>query len=206
MPKNAFESKIKFNNSSVGIISTDYGITNDFQIGISWGGVASQNLKPDRSISLNVGYYALTTPYSFTMLSMSMPFYMEKDPVRNVSFAAPTVFTIIPSTLGIMAFYNDLVALKWSKNKVEADFAVPFQLYWQPTEQLYLNVSTEIARLNTAGNHSHIAQTTPLNFGALFAATDSIDVMGSFEFSELQDPTKVSLMLGMAFRGGRLNG
>ncbi|MES2504081.1 MAG: hypothetical protein V4534_04300 [Myxococcota bacterium] len=206
LPQNSFESGVKFNNAQVGVLKTDYGITDDFQIGLSWGGMATQeDMKPDMKMNINLGYFLFTSPYASGMLNASMPFYFESAVTQSASFALTTSVPLIRGHLGMLLFYDDLVALDWSKG-FHASFNLPVRLNWQATSQLYLKLGTSVANLRTTGEHDHLFNKTPLELSALFAVTPFVDIVGSVSFPKLQQPNDVVMMIGFDIRGGSLEG
>ena len=207
MPKNAFESGLQFKNTAVGIMSFDYGITHDFQAGVSWGGLTTddQGLQPEMNMAVNLGYFLFSTRYASSMANFTLPFHFENDVLKKASFSFTTSIPLIRGHLALLAFYDDLIALDWT-NGLKANFNFPLRLNWQATPHLYLKLATNLVNFSTTGVHTHIIDKTPLTFSALYAVTKSVDLVGSFGFTNVQDCKDAVLMLGMAFRGGELDG
>ena len=205
MPKNSFESSIQFKNSAVGVLSTDYGITDDFQLGLSWAGMSTNRLDPAMQMSINAGYFTFANNWIANMVVASLPLYFEKNALHAFALSAPTAVPIIRGHLGLLLFYDDLVALDW-ENGFVAKFNFPLRLNWQATDRLFLRLGTNLATLSTNGEHNHLFKTSPLTLSGLFAVTKNVDILGSFGFPNLQKPTDMVMMLGVAFRGGALDG
>jgi hypothetical protein len=63
--------------------------------------------------------------------------------------------------------------------------------------------------MNTLGDHKHIGQATPLTFKALYAISPMLDIVGSIGYDNIQsfESTRgLTGMLGIAFRGGDIEG
>ncbi len=211
MPKNAFESELLFKNSAVGIMSANYGITNDLQLGLSWNGMSTKEVEsgkkivPDMSLSINAAYFTFGTRWAAGMVTASMPLHFESNTFQSVSFAAPLSIPIVRHHLGLFLFYYDSVVFNW-KDGFFAEFNLPLRLNWQATERLYLKLGTNLATLSTNGNHNHLIKTSPLTLEGLFAVTKNVDILGSFGFPDVQHAENMVMMLGVAFRGGALDG
>lgn len=207
MPKNSFQTSMQFKNSAVGIMSAEYGITDDLELGFSWGGVATgETLKPETSMAVNLGYFLFSTPYVSSMASFSLPFHFESNVLKKASFAFTTSVPIVRGHLGLLLFYDDLIALDWSKDTLQASFNFPVRLNWQATQQLYLKLGTSAGTLTTTGVHKSMVDAAPLTFSVLYAVTKSVDLLGSFGFAAVQKPTDAVMMLGISIRGGDLDG
>ena len=207
MPKNAFQTSMQFKNSAVGIMSAEYGITHDLELGLEWGGMGTkgQDLQPEMSMAVKLGYFLFSTPYASSMLNFSLPFHFESNVLQKASLSLTTSVPIVRGHLGLLLFYDDLVALDWSKETLQASFNFPVRLNWQATEQLYLKLGTSVGTLSTTGSHVSIADKTPLKFETLFAVTKSVDLLGSFGFAAVQKPSDMIFMLGVSIRGGELD-
>lgn len=207
MPKNSFQTGLEFRNSAVGIMSAEYGITDNLQIGLSWDGlVTGETLKPEMSMAVSLGYFLFSTPYASSMAEFKLPFYFESNVLKKASFAFTTSVPLVRGHLGLLLFYDELVALDGSKENLQASFNFPVRLNWQATEQLYLKLGTSVATLSTTGEHENIIDKTPLTFSGLFAVTKSVDLLGSFGFANVQQPKDMVIMLGISIRGGELDG
>jgi hypothetical protein len=208
MPKNSFQSSLQFKNSAVGIMSTEYGITDDLELGLSWGGMSTsgQHLQPEMNMTVNLAYFLFSKPYASGMVNFSLPFYFESQVLHKASFALTTSVPLVRGHLGLLLFYDDLVALDWSKETLQASFNFPVRLNWQATDQFYLKLGTSLGTLNTAGPQISMIDKTPLKLEALFAVTKSVDLLGSFGFANVQQPKNIVMMLGISVRGGELDG
>ena len=119
----------------------------------------------------------------------------------------PTYIPLVRGHLNLVLLEN-LATLNW-KESVNAEFAFHIRLSWQATHSLCLNLSTTAGILNTSGSHKHLFDTTPLNFSALYAITPMIDVLGQVGYKNLQTTngsTGLTMMLGVLFRGGEIEG
>lgn len=206
MPRNSFETGLIFDNNNIAQLAVDYGVTDKIQLGLSWKGLGEDNA-PAEAISLNAAAYLFSTRYVSSMAKLSMPIYFQTQVVQELSGGMPTYIPLVRGHLNLVLLEN-LATLNW-KESVNAEFAFHVRLSWQATHSLCLNLSTTAGILNTSGSHKHLFDTTPLNFSALYAITPMIDVLGQVGYKNLQTTngsTGLTMMLGVLFRGGEIEG
>jgi hypothetical protein len=212
MPTNSFETGIKFKvdpaQMSVNSLHLDYGITDDFQIGLSWNGMGARynfsDFKAENALSLNLGYFLFANRYAASMVALSSEFLFDSRVASSTSLSAPTSIPIIRGHLAFLAFYNDLVKMDWQKNA--AEFHMPLKLNWQATPRLYIGLETHLGKLSTDGNHDYIGKTSPAWFNGLYAITPAVDVMTKIGFNEVTDQNTFGFVVGINIRGGMLDG
>ncbi|MDA0712882.1 MAG: hypothetical protein O2897_02720 [bacterium] len=230
MPQNSFEAKINFKAGShsdpsslysINKLSLDYGIINDFQIGLSWDGLETNNkfnkLNADKPLSLNAGYFLFAIPHAAAMATLSVPFHFDNEVVKTTSFAMPTAVTVVKNKLSFLFFYYDSVKVYWRtipnsnplkvKNQYTVDFTLPVKLGYQATDSLNIALSTNIATLNTDGKHDHLGKTIPLHLDLTYAVNSFIDVTGKLSLENAYDaPNTFSFTAGVAYRFGMIDG
>lgn len=214
MPKNSFEAagSVKYhpqphlNGLSLNRLSLAYGLTDDLQLGLSWGGFSVPDLDVEKSLGLSVGYFAFANAYAAGMVQLDVPLYFQTNAVKTISFSAPTAFGIVPG-VGLLAFYSDLVALDVVDKYVAFNF--PLKLSWQATKQLHLGISTSLAefRVGRGEGQTYIWNKPSVNLDALYALDGTFDVFASIGVSNARDLTNsFATSVGIAYRFGALNG
>jgi hypothetical protein len=216
LPVNSFEAGIKFKAGttatdsfySLNSLELKYGITNDFEAGLSWSGLHFSKPTDEHSVSLNLGYFLFANRFAAGMAALSVPFHFNGDVFRSATLAAPTSITLIRQTLTLMVLHGDLAKLNYSsKDGVSAEFAFPFQVAFQAHPNWYFNIETQLGRVKTVGGHEHLLNKTPLHAKALFAINNGLDVVAVAGFDDTQKASETfSVVLGLSFRGGALDG
>lgn len=230
MPRNSFESKINFKAGShvdpsslysLSNLSLDYGITEDFQLGLSWNGVETTNsfnkFSTDNSLTLNAGYFLFAVPYAAAMATLSIPFHFDNQVIKTTSFAMPTAVTAVKNKLSFLFFYYDTVKVYWRtipntnpenvKNQFTVDFALPVQLGYQATESFNIALSTNIATLSTDGKHDHPGKTIPIHLNLTYAVNSFLDLTGKLSLDNAYDAANTfSFTAGVVYRFGMLEG
>ncbi|MBH1989159.1 MAG: hypothetical protein I8H75_01260 [Myxococcaceae bacterium] len=205
MPRNSFETALRFSNSNAVSLSADYGITDHFQLGLSWAGLQAGN-EPDQKISLNLAHYLFATKYLSSMAIASIPFHFDASVVKGMSLSMATYIPLVRGYLNLVLLEN-LITIDWSSNP-QAIFAFETRLSWQATEALCLNLVTNWAQISTTGDYEHVGLRTPLFLKALYAVTPMIDVFGQIGYNNLQKIDRkeggLIAMLGIALRGGSI--
>lgn len=212
LPTNSFETGLNFkvNTSQLAIngMHLDYGIIDDFQIGLSWNGVSANHnfsdLTPDKAISLNLGYFLFANHYAAAMLAFTQEFHLDNSRIaKSSSLAMPTSIPLIRGHLAFMTLHNDLIKMDWEKNVLE--FNLPVKLNWQATDRLYLSVESRLGKLSTDGDHRHIFQEHDYWFQGLYAITPAIDIVARTGYNSAPD-RGFAFITGINIRGGMLDG
>lgn len=207
MPRNSFESTLFFSDNNLLMLGADYGITDHTQIGLGWGGLDTKESAPVQKISVMASQFLFSTRHVSSMATLSIPLHFERMIFQEVNLSLPTYIPVVRGKFNVVLFEN-LAKLNWSA-QTHADFKFETRLSWQATHVLCLNLITDLATVNTLGNHKHIGQATPLTFKVLYAITPMIDIMGSIGYDNIQkyeSTVGITGMLGVAFRGGDLEG
>ena len=212
LPTNSFETGIKLKASAsqlaMNSLHLDYGITNDFQIGVSWNGMSANHnfsdLTADQALSLNLGYFLFANHYAASMLAFSQEFHLDNSRVaKSSSLSMPTSIPLVQGRLALMTFNRDLIKMDWEKTV--AEFNLPIKLNWQATDRLYLTAETLLGKLSTDGNHTHIFQQHDYWFQGLYAITPAIDVVAKTGYNSAPD-SGFAFIAGINIRGGMLDG
>lgn len=203
MPENSFETSLGFSNKSSVLLNSAYGITDNFQLGLEWGGLDTGNF-PDQKVSLSAQHFLFSTPYLSSKAVMKMPFYFNRMVLQEIALGMPAYVPLIRDKLTLV-FLENLMTVKWLED-TKADFQFSTRLSWQATQSIWLYLSTNLGTLSTQGNHSHIVQATPLTFFALYAVTPMVDITAETGFKDIQNQTDFTVMLGVAIRGGNIEG
>lgn len=195
-------------------VSAAFGINDDFQVDISWDGMNWMDLKPSESMSLSAAYYIGATPFSATLLIVSMPFAFGEDNIVNsMSFHALTAFGL-GGGFSIMAL-DELVDFHFRPESnsdpewkgVYADFNVPVKLTYQATENIYLGLKTSLASFHTNKEQEYIWDRTPVAASMVYSFNNAIDIETTVGFSDVQRADKTfNASIGFSFRGGALGG
>lgn len=204
MPQNSFESSLRFSNANILMLGADYGITDQFQIGLGWEGMDTAGKLPMQKISLSAAHFLFSTSYVSSMAILTLPFHFDRMVLQQVNLSLSTYVPLVRGRLNLVLL-EDLVKFSWLTDTY-ADFKISTRLSWQTTHALCLNLITSPVTLSTSGNHAHIIQATPLHFSALYAVTPMVDVVGSIGLDNIQNAAGFSAMLGVALRGGDIEG
>ncbi len=204
MPRNSFESVLHFTDDNMLALGADYGITDHTQIGLGWDGFDTAGNMPTQKISFNAAQFLFSTRHVSSMATFSMPFNFNRMVLQEVSLGMPTYIPLVRGKVNLVLLEN-LAKINWLA-ETYADFKIETRLSWQATHALCLNLITSPATLSTSGNHAHIIQATPLKFKALYAITPMVDVFGSIGLNNIQNASGLSGMLGVALRGGDIEG
>lgn len=205
MPQNSFESSIRFDKGNVFRLGTVYGITDYTEIGLSWGGFGTAEVKPEQAISLNFAQFLFSTRHVSSMATLSVPFHFEQMVLNKVSLGLPTYVPVVRGKLNLV-FLEDIATLEWKKDTF-AQFAFHVRFSWQATHLLCLSLVTTPGTLSTAGNHTHLINVSPISLKVLYAITPMVDIVGEAGFKNIrQAQDSVVMMLGVLFRGGDIEG
>jgi hypothetical protein len=204
MPQNSFESSLKFSNSNMMILEADYGITDQFQLGLAWEGFDTAGKLPNQKISLNAAHFLFSTPYASSMLVLNMPFYFDRMVLQQINLSLSTYVPLVRGHLNLILL-EDLAKFSWL-TETYADFKISTRFSWQATQALCLNLITSPVTLSTSGEHTYILQATPIHFKALYAVTPMVDIVGVMGFDNIQNASGFSALLGIALRGGDIEG
>lgn len=207
MPKNSFETGLRFSKSNIAEIDVDYGITEHFQLGLSWDGV-NMNNKVDRRISLNLSHYLFSTRYVSSMAIVRTPFVFNSNVIQEMTVSVPTYIPLVRGHLNLVLLEN-IVKVDWLKAPY-ADFAFQTRLSWQATHAFCISLISSPGKLSTSGNHVHILNQTPLSVRALYAITSMVDIVGSIGYENVQQvhvwENNFTAMIGFSLRGGDIEG
>jgi hypothetical protein len=204
MPTNSFESSLRLDKDNVFKLGTVYGITDHTEIGLSWGGFKTAGAEAAQSISLNLSQFLFSTRYLSSMATFSMPFNFERMVLQSIEIGMPTYVPIIREHFNLV-FLEDIVKLNW-KEQTYAEFAFHVRFSWQATHSLCLSLTTSPGKVSTSGNHVHIGNVLPVFASALYAVTPMVDITARAGFGNIQNVTNLTMMLGVAFRGGDIEG
>lgn len=203
MPKNSFETSFGFSNKSFALLNSVYGITDNFQLGLEWGGLDTSNF-PDQKVSLGAQHFLFSTPYLSAKAVMKMPFNFNRMVLQEIALGMPAYVPLVRDKLTLV-FLENLVTVNWLED-TKADFQFSTRLSWQATQAIWLYLSTSLGTLSTLGNHNHIVQTTPLTLFMLYAVTPMVDITAETGFRDIQNQTGFTVMLGVSIRGGNIEG
>ncbi|MES2503653.1 MAG: hypothetical protein V4534_02120 [Myxococcota bacterium] len=204
MPRNSFESTLRFDQKSLMQLGMGYGFSDNMQLGISWDGMEAPSGAtpvPKRRINLTGAYWAFNSPYISGRANFILPFNFDRMVLQEL-FVGFALFVPVKRGLMNVVLFDQLMTLNWYEAETQATFHFPIRLSWQVNPAICLNFKTELAEFNTSGHHEHLIKKTPLYLEALYGITSEIDVIGLAGFGNIQNATNLSLMLGVNFRGG----
>lgn len=193
--------------ASLNSLGVKVGVTDDLTLGLSWGGFQIPKMNPAQSITAGVGYFVGANKYFATMVSLDVPFHFHSDVVRNVTFAAPTVFGIAKD-VSILAFYYDLVDFHFANKTYSASFKAPVKLGYQATDRLALGISTNLAtfKVGSSNEQSYFWQGAPVEVHGLYAITNAFDVVADVGFGDVAKPKdSFAFKIGLNYRLGILD-
>lgn len=196
------------NAVALDFVHLSLGVTNDLQLGLSWGGIQFPALSPATSLNVSAGYSLFANDWIASMASLEVPFHFEDQNIRNVSFAMPTVFPIIKG-LSIVGFYDSLLNFQFHDRIYKVSVNLPIAVAYQATQNFALDVSTRIAKFDIGAlmNQTYIWDSLPVRVKALYAFTNAFDIVGTVGFADAFSPKDTfSVTLGAQFRIGDLNG
>lgn len=197
---------------SLNSLSLGVGVTDDLQLGLSWGGFQIPNVKPAQGIDINAGYFLFANKWAAAMASLNVPFHFNSDVVNNVTFAMPTAFGVVQN-VSILAFYDSLIDFGFGKKdgnrKLNASFSLPIKLGYQATPNLWVDVSTRLAKfeVQTGKDHSYFWKSAPIKVRGFYAITNAFDVVADAGFDDVFNAKDTfAVVLGIQYRMGNLDG
>jgi hypothetical protein len=204
-PSGVFETSLSFNNLRFGEIRIDYGVTENFQVGVDWAGLSSRGLTPSAEFNIHAAHTLFETPYLRTKAFAGLPIFLQKTVLQETTFSLPTFVTVVPDHLSVVVL-EDLVTFNWI-SETNAQFRFPVRLFWQSTQALSLNVIADLATLNSHPDRrdysdTHILEMTPVRVQALYGITQDVDVYGGVGFDNVQNGTGMAANLGVVVRTG----
>lgn len=192
---------------AVDYVHLNYGVTDDFQLGLSWFGFEIPKLNPTRSLNANAGYFLFATDYAASMASLEVPFHFDSQVVRNVSFAMPTVFPIV-GDFSILAFYSGLLDFNFNEGVVRTSMSLPIAFCYQVDSRLALDLSSQLAKFEFSDReNSYFFNRAPLRLKGLYSVTNAFDVFASTGFDDVFNAKDTfTVTFGAQVRIGYLNG
>ena len=131
MPQNSFETSLSFSNKSFALLNSVYGITDNFQLGLEWGGLDTGNF-PDQKVSLGAQHFLFSTPYLSGKGVMRMPFHFNRMVLQEIALGMPAYVPVVRGKLTLI-FLENLITVKWLED-TKADFQFSTRLSWQATQ------------------------------------------------------------------------
>ena len=195
-------------------LSIRYGITNDFEMGLRWGGVAFQTMTPKKSLDVTFGTFLFAIPgVAAGMASLDIPLEFTQLGFKpNVGFF--TSVSLIPNKLALGLLY-DLIEVDFGNGKtnwsdVKTTIKFPIALGWQATDRVWLKVDTVLAKSELSGNaitHSHLVNKTPAHISTLVGINHMFDFVARTGFDNVQSPKdSFSFVAGLNYRFGQFGG
>lgn len=238
MPRNSFESTVKFSTKKVLDedkrtgelhLGVDYGITNDFQIGLAYmGGLEFKNTKDTHRLSVGLSYTTFATSVAEGMLNVETPLTFQGDIASEVNVNPMIGIGLVPKYLGLLILHDDFVKFdfgsvndKDGKNgarELGITMNLPIRLGYQITQHVRTDLGTSIGTLALLPKHeekgsdkmtSHvfIHEKTPMTLRAFYTFNKEVDIFASASSGNVQDIKKdLGFALGVQFRGGALGG
>lgn len=184
------------------------GVTNDWQVGLSWLGFQIPKLNVAQSVNVSTGYFLFANNFAASMAYLEVPVHFSKDAIRNITFAMPTAIPVVKN-VSVVAFYDSLVDFGFGNGKYSASFNLPIALSYQATPHLALEVSSRLAKFEvaTGNDHTYFWNSMPARVKGLYAVNNAFDVVASLGFDDVRNAKGTfSVVMGAQFRVGNLDG
>lgn len=184
----------------------EVGLTNDLQFGLSYSGVALKNISLDRKMTPSLDYFVFSVPGLAMLATVKVPLYFDGQASRDITLNMHTAIGL-GKQFGLSLFNDRFINIKYA-NGVDADIRLPIRLSWQATKPLWFYVGTSLATLHTNAQESQtfIWKETPVKVGAVFALDRSVDIALEASSANVQDIAKTSVLLGLNYRFGAIDG
>jgi hypothetical protein len=238
MPQNAFESTVKFKSkdtlSDEGRtgqlhLGVDYGVTNDFQVGLTYlGDLNFKNTKDSHTLIVGLGHTTFATPIAEGMLAVDMPLTFQGDIASEVNINPMIGIGLVPKYLGLLILHDDFikfdfgsVADKDGKNaerELGITMNLPIRLGYQITSHVRTDLGTSLGTIAllpkhlTRGEdaktpHHFIHEKTPVTLRGFYTFSKEVDIFATAGSRNVQDIQKdLEFAVGIQFRGGALGG
>lgn len=222
LPQNSFEVSVggkmkKFNAESfTGTIGLSYGIAPKVQLDLEYQGTELNRVDSNKRFvagrTLEAGVTTAIWGNSFMSLkgNVVLPLHFEQQVVKDVYVNLPLSFSPA-ERLGIKFFHAEFIGFNF-ENKFGMEFGAPVKISYQVADRVLVEAGTKLATLKVLGEKGFaaskwIATETPVKAGVNVAITNWMDVEANAGFGNAQNPADTfNAGIGLAFRGGALNG
>lgn len=195
-------------NTKMGV-AAEVGITNDLSFKFEYGGMQFKDATFSKSVTPSINYFLFAVPHLAQMIYVELPVYFDgEQAVRSASIGLPTAIGIAKGWSLMTLHYNTL-GFSFDKGQFGLDIAVPVQLGWQATRDLYVTLGTELAtfHINQGKAQDFIWTITPAKLKGTYAFHRAFDVFAKAGFNDVQHAGDTfAAQLGLAYRFGAIDG